>query len=88
MNDPTGLLTEAQTPGTVVYGLLSWRSDSQMLARLRPVFIDLMADAMGAICDVAELEPCYTDVHKPREDWCHACRLTDLAARVAAVARV
>jgi len=89
MSDPTGLIAEASTPGTVVYGILSWRADSQMLARLRPVFVDLIALAIEQSC-FAQEEPYGTcrEVHSDdRTMWCTPCVLHDLADRIQAIAR-
>ena len=85
-DDPTGLLREASEPGTVVYGILSWRSDSIMMRRLLPVFTDLMIDAGRAVC-VDVTDPCRVHWPDERHRWCEGCCLLDIADRVEEVAR-
>ena len=85
-DDPTGLLAEATEPGTVVYGILSWRSDSIMLRRLHPVFTLLMLDAGRAECVEAD-DPCRERWPGERHRWCEGCCLLDIADRVQHVAQ-
>lgn len=85
-NDPSGAVAEAGTPGTVLYGILGWRSDSQMLARMRPVLIDLVTDALRAECS-EPLDPCLSKWPDERHRWCEGCCLRDISRRLQAVTR-
>ena len=78
------LLTEMQTPGSVLHGLLSWRSDSVMLARLRPVFMDLIALSVEVRC--ARQIPGGNLYGEPCGD-CEGCRLHEVVERIQSVAK-
>lgn len=67
-----------------VHGVLSWRADSKLLARLRPVFAALLADAATVECERGEV--CRTSAGGSRDLWCAACRLHDIAEWVQRVA--
>lgn len=85
------LLVQMETPGSVLYGILAWMSDSMMLARLRPVFMDLMADALERECEFPEGGGdcrALTDTDDTeRSDWCAACILHDAVDRIQRVTR-
>jgi hypothetical protein len=78
------LLVQMETPGSVLYGILAWMSDSMMLARLRPVFMDLIALSVEVRCArrIAGSEnydePC---------GQCEGCRLHAITDRIQAVAK-
>lgn len=87
-DDPTGLVAEGSTPGTPLYGILGWRSDSIMLARCRPIFMELIADAMERECE--EVGPGVKECRLTldhRSDWCATCILHDLDDRLRTVAK-
>lgn len=84
--DQRALLEQMRTPGTVLYGILSWMSDSIMLHHLLPLLADLVADAERAAC-VEPNDPCSKHWPSERHRWCEGCGLIDLADRVHAVAR-
>jgi hypothetical protein len=80
------LLEQMRTPGSVLYGILAWMSDSMMMHRLLPVFADLMADAGRALCIDVE-DPCREHWPTERHRWCEGCGLLDIADRVQQASR-
>jgi hypothetical protein len=75
------LLEQMKTPGSVLYGILAWMSDSMMMHRLLPVFTDLMTDAGRAMC-IEVNDPCAEHWPNERHRWCEGCCLLDIAHRV------
>lgn len=82
-------LQQMNTPGSVLYGVFAWMSDSMMLARLRPVFADLFALSVEQQCVVEDRDngTCRDIYPADRDVWCTPCAIHDLADRVNAVAK-
>jgi hypothetical protein len=81
-------LAQMETPGSVLYGIFGWMSDSIMLARCRLIFMDLIADALNRPCEFEDtMTPCRSYTDRGRADWCDACCLADLAERIQRVTK-
>lgn len=71
-------MSEIVTAGAVP----GWHSDSMILRRLRPVFTDLLADAVTHPCEYPEDAGECRVITDVRADWCASCLLNDLARRL------
>jgi len=82
------LLHQMETPGSVLYGILAWMSDSMMLARLRPAFMDLFAVSTEFGCRYVERGGRHcSEVLPDVDEWCPTCRLQAVIDRIQAVAK-
>ena len=77
-------LAQMETPGSVLYGIFGWMSDSIMLARLRPVFMDLIALSVEVNC--ARQIPNSEQYAEPCGQ-CEGCRLHSIVERIERVTK-